>query len=96
MSNICIPIPASSVIGVSTTPIDTPSIDILRVVSSVQTISNLKDLDVSNYPTGICVFFPSMLESPATYQLTVSSANDDDKFIVDVLNESNRKWIKRG
>lgn len=96
MSNICIPIPASSVIGVSTTPIDTPSIDILRVVPDLQTIAALETLDASNYPTGICVFFPKMQDSPATYQLITSNDNDDDKFIVNVHNDSSRRWVKRG
>jgi hypothetical protein len=87
MSKICIPIPSSSVIGVSSTPINTPSLNILRVEPSITTLTggsgSLAGLNTSsgNYAVGIVVFLV-ISGVPAIYQLTEGTDAENDPFII--------------
>jgi len=105
MSKICIPIPSSSVIGVSSTPITSPSINIMRVEPSITGLtgggaSNLDGIVTAsgNYAVGICIFLV-IGGVPAIYQLTSGSnveslpsvirPNDFDEMI------NTKVWIQR-
>ena len=87
MSRICIPTPASTVIGVGTTQATTPNSNVFRVdttITSTTGASNsLAALDTATdvYPVGICVFLPS-LTTPATYQLVSGTDAENITFIV--------------
>jgi hypothetical protein len=87
MSKICIPIPSSSVIGVSSTPINTPSLNILRVEPSITTLTggsgSLAGLNTSsgNYAVGIVIFLV-ISGIPAIYQLTEGTDAENDPFII--------------
>jgi len=87
MSKICIPIPSSSVIGVSSTPIATPSVNILRVEPSITTLTggagslaNLATVS-GNYAVGIVVFLV-ISGAPAIYQLTEGTDAENDPWII--------------
>ncbi len=105
MSKICIPIPSSSVIGVSTTPINTPSVNILRVEPSITGLigggaTNLDGLVTAtgNYAVGICIFLV-ISGIPAIYQLVSGSNAENSPFIIrpnDFDEMTNTKvWIQR-
>jgi hypothetical protein len=87
MSKICIPIPSSSVIGVSSTPINTPSINILRVEPSITTLTggsgSLAALNTvsGNYAVGIVIFL-IIGGIPAIYQLTNGTDAENDPFVI--------------
>jgi len=88
MSKISIPIPSSSVIGVSATPIQTPSVNILRVEPSITGLTggNSTDLNSLNtvsgtYAVGIVVFLV-IGGAPAIYQLTEGTEEENDPFII--------------
>lgn len=88
MSKICIPIPSSSVIGVSSTPISTPSVNILRVEPSITGLTGgaSTDLDSLNtvsgtYAVGIVIFL-IIGGSPAIYQLTEGTNAENDPWII--------------
>lgn len=88
MSKICIPIPSSSVIGVSTTPIQTPSVNILRVEPSITGLTGgtATDLDSLNtvsgtYAVGIVVFLV-INGAPAIYQLTEGTDAENDPWVI--------------
>lgn len=87
MSKICIPIPSSSVIGVSSTPIQTPSVNILRVEPSITTLTggagSLANLNTvsGTYAVGIVVFLV-ISGAPAIYQLTNGTDAENDPWII--------------
>jgi hypothetical protein len=87
MSKICIPIPSSSVIGVSATPIQTPSVNILRVEPAITTLTgnsgSLAGLNTvsGTYAVGI-VLFLVISGIPAIYQLTEGTDAENDPFII--------------
>jgi hypothetical protein len=88
MSKICIPIPSSSVIGVSSTPISTPSVNILRVEPSITGLtgggsSNLDGLNTVSgiYAVGI-VLFLVINGVPAIYQLTNGTDAENNPFVI--------------
>jgi hypothetical protein len=87
MSKICIPIPSSSVIGVSTTPINTPSINILRVEPSITGLTGgaATDLDSLNTVSGI----------PAIYQLTNGTDAENDPFVIRPNDYDSQTGTKR-
>jgi hypothetical protein len=104
MSRICIPTPASTVIGVGTTPLTTPNPNVFRVDTTITSLTGgsdpLQDLDTATdvYPVGICVFLPS-LTVPATYQLVNGTDAENLPFVVrpsDYNSGSNAKvWKQR-
>lgn len=99
MSRICIPVPASTVIGVSSTPPTTPNSNVFRVDSSITTLAGLKALATSTgvYPTGICIFLPN-LSTPATYQLVSGTDTENSPFVLrpDDYSGGNQKvWKQR-
>jgi hypothetical protein len=99
MSRICIPVPASTVIGVSSTPPTTPNSNVFRVDSSITTLAGLKALATSTgvYPAGICVFLPN-LDVPATYQLVSGTDADNSPYVLrpDDYSGGNQKvWKQR-
>lgn len=100
MSKICIPIPSSSVIGVSTTPIQTPSINILRVEPSVTTLTgasgSLAALNTvsGSYAVGIVIFLV-ISGIPAIYQLTESEDAENDPFVIRPNDYSSQTGNKR-
>ena len=85
MSRICIPTPASTVIGVGTTPATTPNSNIFRVDTTITTLDGLRALITADgvYPVGICIFLPS-LTVPATYQLVsgTDAENPPSTFVI--------------
>jgi hypothetical protein len=87
MSQIVIPIPSSSVIGVSSTPINTPSVNILRVEPSITTLTggsgSLAGLSTIDgvYSVGIVIFLV-ISNAPAIYQLTEGEDAENDPFII--------------
>jgi len=105
MSKICIPIPSSSVIGVSSTPIQTPSVNILRVEPSLTGLTGgtATDLDSLNtvsgtYAVGIVIFL-IIGGAPAIYQLTNGTEAENDPFIIrpndyDSQTGTKRVWKK--
>jgi len=99
MSRICIPTPASTVIGVGTTPATTPNSNVFRVDASITTLDGLRALvtvtDV--YPIGICIFLPS-LAVPATYQLVSGTDAENSPFVVrpsDYSGGNTKVWKQR-
>jgi hypothetical protein len=105
MSKICIPIPSSSVIGVATTPIQTPSVNIMRVEPSITGLlgggaTNLDGLVTAtgNYTVGICIFLV-IGGVPAIYQLISGSNAESSPSIIrpnDFDEMTNAKvWIQR-
>lgn len=101
MSKICIPIPSSSVIGVSSTPITTPSINILRVEPSITGLIGgaATDLDGLNtvsgtYAVGIVVFLV-IGGVPAIYQLTNGTETTNDPFVIRPNDFASQTGTKR-
>ena len=100
MSRICIPVPASTVIGVSSSPPTTPNTNVFRVDPTITTLAGLKALATSGgvYPVGICVFLPN-LSTPATYQLVSGTDVENSPFVLrpnDYTPTSNEKvWKQR-
>jgi hypothetical protein len=101
MSKICIPIPSSSVIGVSSTPITTPSVNILRVEPSITGLdgggsTNLDGLNTvsGTYAVGIVIFL-TLGGLPAIYQLTESTEEQNLPFIVRPNDYDNQTGNKR-
>jgi hypothetical protein len=101
MSKICIPIPSSSVIGVSTTPIQTPSVNILRVEPSVTGLdgggaTNLDGLNTvsGTYAVGIVIFL--VLDGlPAIYQLSAGTDAENLPFVVRPNDYDSQTGTKR-
>ena len=105
MSKICIPIPSSSVIGISTTPLQTPSVNILRVEPSITGLTgggatNLDGIVTAsgNYAVGICIFLV-ISGIPAIYQLISGSNAESSPSVIrpnDFDEMTNAKvWIQR-
>jgi len=101
MSKICIPIPSSSVIGVSSTPIETPSVNILRVEPSLTGLTGGAgtDLDSLNtvsgsYAVGIVVFLV-ISGSPAIYQLTEGTDEENAPWIIRPNDYDSQTGTKR-
>lgn len=105
MSKICIPIPSSSVIGVSSTPLQTPSVNILRVEPAITGLigggsSNLDGIVTAtgNYAVGICIFLV-ISGVPAIYQLIEGSNAESSPSVIrpnDFDELTNAKvWIQR-
>ena len=83
MSRICIPTPASTVIGVGTTPVASPNSNVFRVDTTITTLNELRALVTATdvYPIGICIFLPS-LAVPATYQLVSGTDAENSTFVI--------------
>jgi hypothetical protein len=105
MSQIRIPIPSSSIIGVSSAPLQTPSVNILRVEPAITglTGSTVNDLDsivtaTGNYAVGICIFLV-INGTPAIYQLVAGTATENPPSIIlpDDYNavDNAKYWIQR-
>lgn len=105
MSKICIPIPSSSVIGVATTPITSPSINIMRVEPSITGLTGggATKLDgittaSGNYAVGICIFLV-IGGIPAIYQLVAGTATESEPSTIlpdDYNALTNAKyWVQR-
>jgi len=101
MSKICIPIPSSSVIGVSSTPITAPSINILRVEPSITGLVGgaATDLDglntvSGNYAVGI-VLFLVISGAPAIYQLTNGTDETNNPWVVRPNDYASQTGTKR-
>jgi hypothetical protein len=106
MSRICIPIPSSTVIGVSSTPITTPSSNVFRVEPTITGLTGGTATDLnaivtgsgSTYPTNICVFLPA-ISPPAIYQLVAGTNAANSPFVIrpqDYATTTNEKvWIQR-
>lgn len=101
MSKICIPIPSSSVIGVSSTPIQTPSVNILRVEPSITGLdgggsSNLDGLNTisGTYAVGIVIFLV-VSGLPAIYQLTEGTDPENLPFVVRPNDYDSQTGTKR-
>jgi hypothetical protein len=103
MSRICIPTPASTVIGVGTTPPTTPNSNVFRVDPSITGITgssnSLSALPTASniYPLGICIFLPS-LSTPSTYQLVAGSDDENIPFVVrpnDYSSGNQKVWKQR-
>jgi len=103
MSRICIPTPASTVIGVGTTPATTPNSNVFRVDPSITDLTgssaSLAALPTATdvYPVGICIFLPS-LAVPATYQLVSGTDAENLPFVVrpnDYSGGNTKVWKQR-
>jgi len=105
MSKICIPIPSSTVIGVSSTPATTPSLNIFRVEPSITSLTggvstSLDYVPTASgvYPVGICVFLV-ISGIPHIYQLVAGTATENSPSIIlpdDYNASSNAKyWVQR-
>jgi len=99
MSRICIPTPASTVIGVGTTPPTTPNSNVFRVDTTITTLDGLRALVTATdvYPIGICIFLPS-LAVPATYQLVSGTDAENSPFVVrpnDYSGGNTKVWKQR-
>lgn len=102
MSRICIPTPASTVIGVGTTPVSTPNANVFRVEPSITALKgagSLASLATTSdvYPVGMCVFLPN-LTTPATYQLASGTDEENLPFIVrpsDYSDGNTKVWKQR-
>lgn len=102
MSRICIPTPASTVIGIGTTPVSTPNANVFRVEPSITTLQgdgSLAALSTTSdvYPLGMCVFLPN-LTTPATYQLVSGTDAENLPFVVrpnDYSNGNQKIWKQR-
>ncbi len=107
MSRICIPIPSSTVIGVSSTPITTPSSNVFRVEPTITALTGgtsvcldaIATASGTTYPTSICVFLPA-ISPPAIYQLVAGTNAANSPFVIrpqDYATTTNEKvWIQRG
>jgi len=101
MSKICIPIPSSSVIGVSSTPITTPSVNILRVEPSLTGLTGgaATDLDGLNtvsgtYAVGIVIFLV-ISGIPAIYQLANGTDATNSPFVIRPNDYASQTGTKR-
>ena len=103
MSRICIPTPASTVIGVGTTPAASPNSNVFRVDTAITSLTgasnSLQALSTvaGVYPLGICIFLPS-LATPATYQLVSGTDNENLPFVVrpnDYSGGNTKVWKQR-
>jgi hypothetical protein len=101
MSRICIPIPSSSVIGVSSTPIATPSVNILRVEPSITGLdgggtTNLDSLSTvsGTYAVGIVIFLV-ISGLPAIYQLIEGTDAESLPFVVRPNDYDSQTGTKR-
>jgi hypothetical protein len=101
MSKICIPIPSSTVIGVSSTPIQTPSVNILRVEPSISGLTGgaATDLDGLNtvsgtYAVGI-VLFLVIGGAPAIYQLTSGTDETNNPWVIRPNDYASQTGTKR-
>jgi len=105
MSKICIPIPSSTVIGVSSTPASTPNINVFRVEPSITGLAGGTATDLDGiatasgaYPVGICIFIV-ISGIPHIYQLVSGTATESSPSIIlpdDYNPSSNAKyWIQR-
>lgn len=105
MSKICIPVPSSTVIGVSSTPVSTPSVNIFRVEPSITALtgSTSSCLDYiptasGTYPVGICIFLV-ISGIPHIYQLVAGTADENNPSVIrpdDYNASSNAKyWVQR-
>lgn len=102
MSRICIPTPASTVIGVGTTPVSTPNANVFRVEPSITALKgagSLASLATTSdiYPVGMCVFLPN-LTTPATYQLVSGTDEENLPFVVrpnDYSGGNTKVWKQR-
>lgn len=103
MSRICIPTPASTVIGVGTTSVAAPSSNVFRVETSITALTggsgSLAALPTSGdvYPIGICIFLPN-LTVPATYQLVSGSDAENLPFVIrpnDFSGGNTKVWKQR-
>lgn len=103
MSRICIPTPASTVIGVGTTSVAAPNSNVFRVEPSVTSLTgasnSLASLETTSdvYPLNICVFLPN-LTTPATYQLVSGTDAENDPFIIrpnDYSGANQKVWKQR-
>lgn len=101
MSKICIPIPSSSVIGVSTTPISTPSVNILRVEPSITGLTGgaITALDSLNTVSGVyavgIVLFLVVGGAPAIYQLTEGTDLENDPWVIRPDDYNSQTGTKR-
>ena len=90
-SRICIPTPASTVIGVASTTGGTSNVissSVFRVDPTITALigtgaNALASLVTASdvYPLNICVFLPN-LTTPATYQLVSGSDAESDPFVI--------------
>ena len=103
MSRICIPTPASTVIGVGTTPPTTPNSNVFRVDTTLTALTgasnSLASLVTATdiYPIGICVFLPS-LTTPATYQLVSGTDAQNEPYVIrpnDYSGGNEKVWKQR-
>jgi hypothetical protein len=105
MNKICIPIPSSTVVGVSSTPLTTPSVNIFRVEPSITNLTGgtSTDLDgiatsTGDYPVGICIFLV-ISGVPHIYQLVAGTATESSPSVIlpdDYSVSLNAKyWIQR-
>ena len=105
MSKICIPIPSSSVVGVSSTPNNAPSINILRVEPSITGLTGGGDNNLDgivtasgSYAVGICIFLV-IGGIPSIYQLVNGAATSSPPSVI-LPNDYNaitntKHWIQR-
>lgn len=103
MSRICIPTPASTVIGVGTTPPTTPNSNVFRVDPTITALTgasnSLSALPTASdvYPIGICIFLPN-LTTPSTYQLVSGTDAENLPFVVrpnDYSGGNQKVWKQR-
>ena len=105
MSKICIPIPSSTVIGVSSTPASTPSVNVFRVEPSITALTggaatNLDGIATASgaYPVGICIFLV-ISGIPHIYQLVAGTATENSPSVIlpdDYSVSTNAKyWVQR-
>lgn len=106
MSKLCIPLPTTSVIGVSSSQASAPTSSVFRVETAITTVSgsgsdSLKSIATatgSSYPVGICVFLPNATP-PSTYQLVAANTAENVPFVVrpaDYATATNEKvWVQR-
>jgi len=104
MSNrICIPTPASTVIGVGAVPVSVPNSNVFRVEASVASLTGASNSLAAlstvsdSYPLNICVFLPN-LTTPATYQLVGGSDAENLPFVVrpnDYSGGNQKVWKQR-
>lgn len=103
MSRICIPTPASTVIGVGTTPTSIPNSNVLRVEPAITSLTGASNSLASlvtttdTYPINICVFLPN-LSSPSTYQLVSGTDAENSPFVIrpnDYSGGNQKVWKQR-
>ena len=105
MSKICIPIPSSTVIGVSSTPESSPSVNVFRVEPSITALTggastNLDGIPTAggSYPIGICIFLV-ISGIPHIYQLVAGTATENSPSVIlpdDYSVSANAKyWVQR-